>query len=64
MMGKAKSVLEERPESDVYVTDTGFIGIRQVIRGEETIVLFTEEETVKVIGYLQKCLEQLRGKKS
>lgn len=64
MLGKAKYVLEERPESDVYVTESGFIGIRQVLRGEETVVLFTVDEAVKIIGYLQKCVEQLGRKKS
>lgn len=64
MTEKAKYVLEERPESDVYVTDSGFIGIRQVVRGEETVVLFTADEAVKIVGYLQKCVEQLGRKKS
>lgn len=62
MLEKTKFTLEERPESDVYVTDSGFIGIRQVVRGEETVVLFTLDETEKIIGYLRKCIDQLRKK--
>lgn len=60
MTDRARFVLEERPESDVYVTDNGFIGIRQIVRGEETVVLFTAEETEKIIGYLQKCLTKIK----
>lgn len=64
MAEKTKFVLEERPESDVYTTDTGFIGIRQKLRGEETIVLFTVEETETIIGYLNNCVQELRKKKA
>ena len=59
MKEKAKFVLEERPETDGYVTDSGFVGIRQIVRGEETVILFTAEETEKVIGYLRRCLAKL-----
>lgn len=52
-------VLEERPETDVYDTDTGFIGIRQKLRGKETIILLTPNETAKVIEYLKTCLAKL-----
>lgn len=57
---KNRFVLEERPQSEVYTTDSGFIGIRQEIRGEETILLFTLEETEKIIGYLKECVHKLR----
>lgn len=60
MAERAKYVLEERPESDVYVTDSGFIGISQTVRGEKTILLFTPDETEKIILYLQKCLAKIR----
>ena len=56
--------IQERPESDVYTTDNGFIGIRQKIRGEETIVLFTVDETVEIIRYLQNCVEKMRKRAS
>lgn len=62
MLGKNKFVIEERPESQVYTTDTGFIGIRQVLRGEETVILFTVDETVKIIKYLQNCVDNLSKK--
>lgn len=26
--------IDERPETSVYTTDSGFIGIKQVVRGE------------------------------
>ena len=60
MPENAKFVIEERPESEVYATQSGYIGIRQKIRGEETVVLFTLDEAEKIIGYLKKCVEQLR----
>ena len=62
MTERTKYILEERPESEVYTTDSGFIGIRQTIRGEETTVLFTVDETVAIIGYLKNCVEKLRKK--
>ena len=60
MHEKTKFVLEERPESDVYVTDSGFIGIRQIVRGEETVVLFTPDEAETIITYLRKCIDKAR----
>ena len=60
MKEKARFVLEERPETDVYVTDSGFVGIRQRLRGEEQILLFTPDETEKIIGYLRECLAKAR----
>ena len=63
MPEKNKYILEERPESEVYTTASGFVGIRQKLRGEETVVLFTVEETEKIIGYLQACVDKLRGGK-
>lgn len=60
MAEKSKFVLEERPETEVYTTNSGFIGIKQQVRGEETILLFTVEETEKVVGYLKQCITKLR----
>lgn len=60
MPEKDRFVIEERPETDVYTTDSGFIGIRQKVRGEETIVLLTADEAVKVIDYLKSCVDKLR----
>lgn len=63
MHEKAKFVLDERPESDVYVTDSGFIGIRQIVRGEETVVLFTPDEAETIVTYLRKCIDKARREK-
>lgn len=63
MREKAKFVLEERPESDVYVTESGFIGIRQIVRGEETVVLFTPDEAETIISYMRKCIDKARQSK-
>ena len=60
MTDRDKFILEERPETDVFTTASGFIGIRQIMRGEETVILLTVEETEKVIGYLRKCVDKLR----
>lgn len=62
MSDKNRFVLEERPESEVYTTASGFIGIKQRLRDEETVVLFTVEETEKIIGYLRVCVDKLRHK--
>ncbi len=59
MTDKAHYSIEERPETDVYVTDSGFIGIRQRVRGEETLILLTVEETDKVIGFLRASAKQV-----
>ena len=60
MSEKNRFVLEERPETDVYTTDKGFIGIRQNVRGEETVILFTVEETEKIIQFLKDCVAKLK----
>ena len=57
-----KFILEERPQTEVYTTSSGFIGIKQVMRGEETIVLFTVEETRKIIEYLKGRIDKLQKK--
>ena len=62
MHEKEKFILEERPESEVYTTPSGFIAIAQKIRNEETVVLFTAEEAEKVIGFLKQCIEKIRAK--
>lgn len=59
MPEKNRFVLEERPKTEVYTTDSGFIGIRQFVREEETTILLTPDETVKIIGFLKQCLEKL-----
>lgn len=63
MSEKSKLVIDERPETDVYTTKSGFIGIRQVIRGEETIILLTPDEAEKVIPFLQDSIHKLRQSK-
>ena len=62
MPGKDKFTIEERPETDVYTTASGFIGVKQVLRGEETVILLTVEEAKSVIGYLKACVEKLTKK--
>lgn len=62
MAEKEKFVLEERPESDVYLTDSGFIGIKQVLHGEENIVLFTPDEAEQIIGFVRKMIDKQRAK--
>lgn len=62
MPGKDKFTIDERPETDVYTTASGFIGVRQVLRGEETIILLTPDEAKSVIGYLKACVEKLAKK--
>ncbi|MCD7895264.1 MAG: hypothetical protein LUG50_01165 [Planctomycetaceae bacterium] len=59
MTDKAHFSIKERPETDVYVTDNGFIGIRQRLRGEETLILLTVEETDKIIGFLRASAKQV-----
>ncbi len=62
MPGKDKFTIEERPETDVYTTASGFIGVKQVVRGEETVILLTVEEAKTVITYLKACVEKLAKK--
>lgn len=62
MPEKDRFVIDERPKTEVYTTATGFIGVKQVSRGEETIILLTAEEAKTVIGYLRACVEKLAKK--
>lgn len=64
MTEKARFVLEERPETDVYATDSGYVGIRQVVRGEETVILFTPDEAESVVGYLKQCIQKARAQRA
>lgn len=55
-----KFILEERPQTEVYTTNNGFIGIRQKLLSGETIILLTPEETAIIIKYLQKFVDDLQ----
>ncbi len=60
MAEKTVLTMQERPESDVYITDSGFVGIRQTVRGEESIVLFTPDEAEKIAASLLSSVKTLR----
>lgn len=54
-------VLEERPETSVYHTANGFVGIRQILRGEESVILLTPDEALAICAHLRQAADQVRA---
>lgn len=63
MAEKNVLAIQERPELDVYTTDSGFIGIKQTVRGEESIILLTPDEASTIAASLRTAVKQVQPNK-